>query len=104
MRNNPLVNAGAALIYISLIASFLFYGTQYLGPTESPIIPIAMLSLFVLSAAVMGYLFLGQPLALYLDGEKAEAVSLFLKTVGIFAVLTVLVLVALVLKVGIVAP
>ncbi len=38
------------------------------------------------SAASMGYLFLYQPLQLYLEGEKKKSVDLFLKTLGVFAV------------------
>ncbi|MDB5224948.1 MAG: hypothetical protein JWO43_570 [Candidatus Adlerbacteria bacterium] len=49
-------------------------------------IPIAMLSLFVFSASVMSYIFLYQPLQLFLDGEKKKAVDLFLKTLAAFAV------------------
>lgn len=53
-----------------------------------------MLSLFVLSVTVMGLLFLGKPLTLYLDGQKKEAVRFFFSTVGIFAGLTLLAFVA----------
>ncbi len=89
MTKNPFINAIAALIYITLIASFMFYGTKHAsGTPESIIIPIAMLSLFTLSAAVMGYVFLSKPLLLYLDGKKKEAVKLFLHTVAVFAVIT----------------
>jgi hypothetical protein len=52
------------------------------------IIPIAMLSLFVLSAAMMGYLFCLTPLQLYLDGHKKEGVNLFVGTLRIFAIIT----------------
>lgn len=44
-----------------------------------------MLSLFVLSAAVMGYLFLSEPLYLLLENRKREAIVFFAKVVGIFA-------------------
>jgi len=46
---------------------------------------MTMLSLFVLSAAIMGYLFLSEPLQLFLENKKQEAVTFFAKTVGIFA-------------------
>lgn len=49
-----------------------------------------MISLFTLSAAVMGYLFFSQPLQMYLDGSKKSAVKLFLQTIVSFAVLTIL--------------
>lgn len=65
----------------------MFY-TSTIGrwPIENSVfMPITVLSLFVLSAAVMGYLFLAQPVMLYLDDKKQQAVSLFLQTTFAFA-------------------
>jgi hypothetical protein len=56
--------------------------------TNDFIMPIIMLSLLVLSVAVMAYIFGYQPLVLFLDNKKKEAISLFLKTVGIFGGIT----------------
>jgi hypothetical protein len=95
MTKNPFINALAATVYIAIVASVLFYGPKNSGPGGALIIPIAMLSLFTLSAAVMGYIFLYQPLRLYAEGEKPRAVRLFLQTVAIFAVITVIALGAL---------
>ncbi len=69
MTNNPLVNAFAAALYIALVGSVMFYG---LSRTSQPtvVIPIAIISLFTLSTAVMGYLFLYSPLQLYFDWER----------------------------------
>lgn len=44
-----------------------------------------VLSLFVLSAAVMGYLFVYQPLKFFFEGKQQEAVRFFLLTVAFFA-------------------
>ncbi len=33
----------------------------------------------------MGYLFVGEPLRMHLDGQKKEALTFFWKTVGSFA-------------------
>jgi hypothetical protein len=49
------------------------------------IIPMTMLSLFVLSAAVMGFLFLSEPLYLLMENRKQEAIVFFAKVVGFFA-------------------
>ena len=92
MTRNPFLNALAASAYIVLIVFVMstfvdnerFEGTLF--------IPVIMISLFTLSAAVMGYLFVLQPLRLYLDGEKKAAVDLFLKTVIAFAGITILIL------------
>jgi hypothetical protein len=92
MTKNPLINALVALVYISLVASVTFYAPKHTGPVNSPVAPIAAISLFTLSAAVMAYLFGYQPAQLYFDGKKKQAVSLFLKTVGIFAAFTVIIL------------
>ena len=63
--------------------------------------PITMLSLFVLSAAVMGILFVYEPLRLFLENQKQQALSFFLKTIGTFACFIVI-LVALLLYTSIV--
>ncbi|MCL5438656.1 MAG: hypothetical protein M1268_01560 [Patescibacteria group bacterium] len=57
MTKNPFINAAVALLYITVIASVMFFGTKNTGPVNSVIVPIAVVSLFTLSAAVMGYLF-----------------------------------------------
>ncbi len=95
MTKNPFINAFAVLLYIVLIASVMFYGTKNLGPADSFIAPIAMISLFTLSAAVMGYLFLFKPVILYFDNKKKEAIDLFLKTLVIFGGITVVILLLL---------
>ena len=57
--------------------------------------PIVFLSLLTLSVAVMAFLFFYQPLMLFIEGKKKEAVNLFGKTVGIFAVMTLVALILL---------
>lgn len=90
MTQNPLINALSASLYIIGLVSLI----ELVGPDSQfdnvgfPILPMVMLSIFVLSAAVMGYLFCYQPLKLFLEGKKEEAVGLFLKTVGVFACVT----------------
>ena len=91
MTKNPFLNALVAALYIVAIASLMYYGPKTIGPINNVLVPIAMLSLFVLSAAMMGYFFVFQPIQLYLDGEKKQAVNLFIKTVIIFACITTLI-------------
>ncbi|MDO8561652.1 MAG: hypothetical protein Q7S05_02375 [bacterium] len=88
MTKNPYVNALLASGYITLVSSALYWGPQYIGRIDSVFAPIAFLSLFVLSAAVMGFLFFFQPIQMYLEAEKKEAVNLFLKTLAVFAGIT----------------
>ena len=95
MTKNPFINALGAVAYIVLVASTMFYVSNHAQHNVSIMVPIMVLSLFTLSAAVMGYIFLAQPVQLYLGGKKKQAINLFLKTVGIFAGITVLVLILL---------
>lgn len=91
MTKNPLVNAVAAFLYITAVAWFMFYGSRLLNSEKTMAIPVAMISLFTLSAAVMGYLFVYQPFQFLLDGHKKQGVNLFLQTVAAFAGITVFV-------------
>ena len=75
MSKNPFLNAITAIS-----------GVQ--NDINMYIIPVMMLSLFTLSAAVMGYIFCFEPLRMYLDGKKEGAVKLFIRTVGIFGSIT----------------
>lgn len=85
-------NAVLAAAYISAVASLMFYGQRFAGEgPDSVIIPIAMISLFTLSAAVMGYLFFYQPAEHYFSGDKKGAFKLFVQTVGFFAIITVII-------------
>lgn len=94
MTKNPITNAFAAIAYIIIVASIMYYGSNYTGQSEDTLFaPIALISLFTLSVAVMGYVFLSQPLQLYLEDKKKEAVNLFVRTVAVFAGLTVVILI-----------
>ena len=95
MTKNPFVNALGAALYIVIIASVMFYGTKQTSPVNSVVAPIAVISLFTLSAAVMGYIFGYQPAQLYFDGKKKQAVQLFLQTVAVFGGITALILILL---------
>ena len=95
MTTNPIQNALFAIAYIAVLVSGVFYGGDLLGDSlkETIFLPMGFLATFVLSAAVMGYLFLYTPLLLILDGKRQEGTQLFLKTVGAFAVATALLLI-----------
>lgn len=93
MTKNPFINALSATAYIAAVACFMFYGKFIFGNREDTILmPIMMLSLFVLSAASMACIFFFQPVQLYLDGEKKAAADLLLKTIVIFAGTTLVVI------------
>ena len=93
MTKNPFYNAFAALGYIILVATVMFYGIKNISHEKDTIlIPVTMLSLFSFSAAIMSYTFLSQPLQLYLDGKKKEAVKLISQTIAIFGAITAITL------------
>jgi uncharacterized membrane protein len=96
MTKNPLINALGASAYIILVVSVMTFVTQPLqNKPDTFFTPIVFLSLLTLSVAVMAYLFFYQPLVLFIEGKKKEAMNLFVKTLGIFAVITTVALILL---------
>ena len=93
----PFLYALAAALYIVVIIFAIHFLTSILK-NENIIIPITMLSLFVLSAAVMGFLFLSEPLQLLIQNRKQEAVAFFGKVVGIFACFVIVFIILLFLN------
>jgi hypothetical protein len=92
----PFFYALAAVSYIVIIILCGNALSPFI-PEETILIPMAMLSLFVLSAAIMGFLFLSEPLNLYMENKKKEAVIFFAKIVGFFACFIVVFLVLLII-------
>jgi len=96
MSKNPIINALSASTYIILVVSIMTFITKPLkNKPDTFFAPIAFLSVFTLSVAVMGFLFFYQPVQLLIEGKKKAAVNLFVKTVGIFAAITAVVLILL---------
>ncbi|MES2215789.1 MAG: hypothetical protein V4481_00650 [Patescibacteria group bacterium] len=95
MTKNPYINALCAAVYIAVVATIMQNGKALFGTEDGFLVPVAMLSLLVLSAALMAYIFFYHPVRSYLDGQKKEATDLFFKTLGTFAVITILVFISL---------
>ena len=96
MTKNPIVNALSASIYIILVVSVMTLVTEPLrNKPDTFFAPITMLFVLTLSVAVMAFLFFYQPLQLFMEGKKKEAVNFFVKTVGVFATITTIVLILL---------
>jgi archaellum biogenesis protein FlaJ (TadC family) len=88
MSTNPLANATAAAGYISLLVTLIFSSPQFMSDNELGMIaPVIFLSLFVISAALMGYLFVYPSVKLLIEGKSKEATTLFLSTVAAFALI-----------------
>ena len=79
------------LAYTCLVALVMSHGNNWFGQNDTAWTPVAVLMLFVLSAAITGTLVLGRPILLYLDGKKTEALKFFGYTVGWLFLLTILV-------------
>ena len=99
IRKAALINALATTAYIIFVGSFMYYGSVIkIGRSNSFLIPIALLLLFVFSAALTGFLIFGKPAQLYVDGKKKEALSLLFNTLGILSVITLFALILIVLS------
>jgi len=85
MKKPFLYASGAALYIVFIVFVVKVLGSLLKNQNETIIIPMTMLSLFVLSAAVMGFLFLSEPLYLLIENRKKEAIAFFAKIVGFFA-------------------
>jgi len=83
------INAISTTLYIGAVGSFMYFGTLIkIGRKATFLAPIAMLLLFVFSAALTGSLIFGKPALLYLDGKKKDALTLLTYTLVIFFVIT----------------
>ena len=93
MIKKSVYNALCAFSYISAIVLLADYMSKAV-PHDPPILtPIGVLSLFVFSAAIMGYLFVLGPLELLMAGQRNEAVKYFFTTVISFACIAAVMLV-----------
>lgn len=88
------MNAIAAAAYIGAVVLFMHYIQSIRHDTPDTLLDgMGVISLFVFSAAVMAFLFFYQPALKLLENRRVEAVSYFLKTLGIFGAITAVVLI-----------
>ncbi len=94
MKWNPLLSALAAIAYIGAVVLFMRFIESVRHDTPDTLIDgMGFISLFVFSAAVMAFLFFYEPLQKLIENKKTEALSYFFKTLGIFGVVMVAILV-----------
>ncbi len=86
------LNALGTIVYIVGIVLIMFNVVDK-SADDTIYAPMLALMLLVLSAAVTGGLVLGRPVMLYLSDKKAEAVKLFVYTVGWLAAGTAIALI-----------
>jgi len=88
MNGHPLLKALLAEGYIAAFALCAVYVPKFITIHPGPVFGIAaFLSLFVFSAACMGYLFLSTPLLLALESNPKGAVKYFAQTLLYFALM-----------------
>ena len=86
------------LVYVSVVAFVMSHAQMFLGEKDTAWTPVAVLMLFVLSAAVVGTLVVGAPVFMYLEGKKTEALKFLGYIIGWLFVLTIIVFVLLAVK------
>jgi len=91
MTKKPIYNALAAIIYIVLIIFFIDFISSVEYVSEGLWQSIIALSLLTLSVAVMGYIFFFQPIVLFVEKNKKEAVKYFIHTILYFAIIIILI-------------
>jgi len=91
-----LAQALAVLAYILLIAEIMStMANLFANQPDKFLSPVAFLLLFVVSAAITGFLVLGKSATLYLEGLKREAIELFGYTIGWLVIIAAIVFVLL---------
>ena len=82
------VDALGVLAYVVLFAWVINNLEAWFGDMpETWLAPVLMLLVFIVSACVTGSLVLLQPILLYVEGQRKEAVYLFVYTIGFLVVL-----------------
>ena len=90
LLKTALLNVFATVLYITAVSSFMFFaGEAKLGKSNTFLIPIVTLLLFVSSAAITGFLVFGRPVLMYVDGKKGEALTLLTYTLALLSAITV---------------
>lgn len=87
-----LVNALGVTLYVASVTLVMRNAEKVFGKMDSYVGQLSFLMLFVLSAAVVGYLILGKPIMLYLDNAKKEAIQVLTYTIGILFLATIIAL------------
>jgi hypothetical protein len=85
-------NSLATAIYVVIVAVIMNNAQRIFGTMKSIVGPVAFLLLFVTSAAITGFLVLGQPIMLYVDNQRRDAVRLFIYTIAWLLVFTIIAL------------
>jgi hypothetical protein len=96
MKNSKLIffallNSLGTFVYVFLVVSLISNAQKLFGQPGNFWGPVALLSLFVLSATIVGLLVLGRPGFLYFDGFKKEGVALLVYTIVFLLIITMII-------------
>jgi hypothetical protein len=98
IRKTALAYSLLTTLYVIAVGSFMYLGAIIkIGKANTFLVPIAMLMLFVFSAALTGFLVVGKPVQFYIDGKKKEALSLLLYTLLFLFIFTIIFILLLLL-------
>jgi hypothetical protein len=92
-----LINAALGAFYIIALAWLGFTFGPLIPKEDNFLMPATFLMVFVVSASIEASLVLGQPIMLYLDGKKSEAIKLLSITIGWMCALTFLSLLSMII-------
>ena len=94
MKNQKLVwqsllHSFAVFAYVAGVAWFMFNAEAFFGGAKSFLVPVGVLLLFVMSAAIVGSLVLVRPAVMYMNGQKSQAIKFLLFVIGWLVIFTV---------------
>lgn len=92
-----LIDAVSSALYVFTLSLLMSNNQTIFKGAPEFLIGVAMLLVFVISATIMGYLVLGKPILMYLDGAKKEAVKLFYLTVTWLILIAIIIFISLAL-------
>jgi hypothetical protein len=87
-------NALGAAFYVVLVVCLMSYAGDRFDSAPEMLTGIAVLMLFVTSALIEATLVLGQPIWMFVNGKKSEALRLFGYTAGALVALMMLAMTA----------
>ena len=92
---SSLRNTFFAVVYIFIVSQIMQHWESWFGKEDNNFTPFALLLLFSLSAAIVGYLIVGQAIFLFLDGQKKESRLSILYSIGCLGIFTLIGLIVL---------
>ena len=81
LAKQSLAYSVGVVVYVFLVALLMSNGQRLFGKVDNVISGVAILLLFIFSAAVTGSLVFGKSILMYLDGAKKEAVKMLIYTI-----------------------